>query len=164
MAAPRYITPIKLAIVDLLVEGIGYLDPSNCQAIADVATWDSVRTFGTPFCFVKYSGSSAQPPENLGTNPVCQISRFEFLLFLGAPSFSADGAGVSDDELAGRLGLESMVDDVWWALAGQRVVHSDGLSKLYAGSDSAPMVEGHRVSSTQSWYCDVVRYGQPLTD
>lgn len=164
MSYPEIIDPILDDIVDRLIDRIGFLSPGSggtCSKVGDVALFTNFGQVTAPFAFVQYGGEVAGEIENMGANPVVQTEGMQFQIWLGAMSFSITGDGISDKH--GRVGLNTLVDSVWYALTGYLLPSAQkaqlALSRLYHAANSTPTVEDYRVISISTWRTNFVRQG-----
>lgn len=151
-------------IVNRLVDRIGFLSSGSggtCSKVGDVALFTNWAQVTAPFAFVQYGGETAEEVENLGAPPVIQTEDMQFQVWLGAMSFSLAGSGISNQH--GQVGLNTIVDAVWYALSGFLLPSAAsmglGYARLFHVSNTTPVVEDHRVISISTWRAKLVRQG-----
>ena len=156
------IEPCVDDIVARLRDRIGFLSPARgatCEKVGDAALFTAFSQIGAPFAMVQYAGEDALEVENMGAAAVIQQSTMRFQVWCGAKSFSARGEGT--DNLHGEVGLNTLVDAVWFALSGYLIPSArqtaGSYMRLFHVSTTPPVVEDYRVISVITFKSEIVR-------
>lgn len=158
------IEPVCDDFVSRLLEKIFFLSPglgATCQKAADARLFTEFSQIPSPFAIVKYGGEVGEEPENFGADPVIQIENMLIEVWCGAKSFSSAGEGT--DNRNGRIGLNTIVDAVYYGLTGffvPSLVRTAGCrAKAFHKYNTPPAIDDFRAISISTWGLKVIRQG-----